>query len=44
MATRRKKNDSKSHRTDLKYKEIRRLLARKEREKRDQSETMIQEL
>ena len=33
-----------SKRSDLKYKEIRHLLARKEREKRDQAETIIEEL
>ena len=44
MASRKKGKENKSHRTDLKYKEIRRLLARKEREKRDQSESLIQEL
>ncbi len=38
------KKDSKTHRSDLKYKEIRRLLARKEREKREQAEVLIEEL
>ena len=33
-----------SKRSDLRYKEIRHLLARKEREKRDQTETIIEEL
>ena len=41
---RRKKVDTKTHRSDLKYKEIRRLLARKEKEKRDHAEDIIQEL
>ena len=41
---RRKKTDTKTHRSDLKYKEIRRLLARKEKEKREQAEDIIQEL
>lgn len=39
-----KGGDAKTHRSDLKYKEIRRLLARKEREKKEQAETMIEEL
>ena len=34
----------KSHRSDLKYKEIRLLLAKKEREKRENAETLIEEL
>ena len=34
----------KSHRSDLKYKEIKRLLAKKEREKRESAETVIEEL
>ena len=41
---RKKKQDTKTHRSDLKYKEIRRLLARKEKEKREQAEDIIQEL
>ena len=35
---------SSSKRSDLRYKEIRHLLARKEREKRDHAETIIEEL
>ena len=41
---RKRKQDTKTHRSDLKYKEIRRLLARKEKEKRDHAEDIIQEL
>ena len=44
---RRKKPQSErtsSKRSDLKYKEIRHLLARKEREKREHAETLIEEL
>ena len=33
-----------SKRSDLRYKEIRHLLARKEREKREHAETLIEEL
>ena len=40
----RKGGDVGAHRSDLKYKEIRRLLARKEKEKREQAEDIIQEL
>jgi hypothetical protein len=39
-----RQKSNKTHRSDLKYKEIRRLLARKEREKRDQTVTLIEEL
>ena len=35
---------TKSHRSDLKYKEIKLLLKRKEREKRENAETLIEEL
>ena len=35
---------TKSHRSDLKYKEIKRLLAKKEREKRESADTIIEEL
>ena len=43
---RRKKKQaaSSSHRSDLKFKEIRRLLARKERERQEQTENIVQEL
>ena len=41
---RNRKADATAHRSDLKYKEIRRLLARKEKEKREQAEDIIQEL
>ena len=45
MAPNKKKRDNvKSHRSDLKYKEIRLLLAKKEREKRENAETLIEEL
>ena len=44
MHRQRRKKDIKTHRSDLKYKEIRRLLARKQREKREQAETLIEEL
>ena len=39
-----KARDAKTHRSDLKYKEIRRLLARKEREKRERTAEIIEEL
>ena len=39
-----KSRDTKTHRSDLKYKEIRRLLARKQREKKERTEELIQEL
>ena len=45
---RRKRNQEgrgvQSKRSDLRYKEIRHLLARKEREKREHAETLIEEL
>ena len=39
-----KERNIQSHRSDLKYKEIKRLLAKKEREKRENAETLIEEL
>jgi len=44
MALKRKMREVKSHRSDLKYKEIRLLLAKKEREKQENAETLIEEL
>ena len=44
MAPSKKKDSNISQRSDLKYKEIKRLLAKKEREKRENTETIIEEL
>ena len=33
-----------SHRSDLKFKEVRRLLAKRERERQDNTENIVQEL
>ena len=38
------KPDVKSHRSDLKYKEIRRLLAKKQRERSENTDRIIEEL
>ena len=39
-----KKEVSSSHRSDLKFKEVRRLLARRERERQENTEKIVQEL
>ena len=38
------KADAKSHRSDMKYKEIRRLLAKKARERAENTEKIVEEL
>ena len=38
------KADAKSHRSDMKYKEIRRLLAKKQRERAENTEKIVEEL
>ena len=39
-----KSDASKSHRSDMKYKEIRRLLAKKQRERAENTEKIVEEL
>ena len=39
-----KQKQQPSHRSDLKFKEVRRLLARRERERQENTENIVQEL
>ena len=39
-----KKADIQTHRTDLKYKEIRRLLAKKQKQRNENTENIVNEL
>ena len=43
-SSKKNKNEVKSHRSDMKYKEIRRLLAKKQRERAENTEKIVEEL